>query len=521
MTYLTGLYRLVILALAVSLVTGDALVAGYPITRPLAIRTPPATLAIGINSHLATRYPDAATMPIPAAIIADLGVEWVREDIHWHRIQPNAETWDWAFTDAALSALHRQRLHILAVLGPAVGWATADPTDHPNLISFAAPDEAAFVRYAAAVVQRYKHIVKHWQIWNEPDQALFWRPAPNPQRYTRLLLATAQTIRAIDPTATIVLGGINPFDTGFLQAVAAYGGWSAFDVIAIHPYVDPLDPEEGNLIAAADRVRAVAARYGQKPIWATEVGWASGKSDRDALGLVDALQQADYLPRAYHALWQGGVSHVFWYALKDDPHNTYGLFTYGSGRADFRFAKPAATALRTLALSKQPPAQEALRTLVRFLDGHTRREWQRPAQPNGSIDSVMDTLQITYRFTTRANDYVAFELRDPIDLPDHTTALAVRLLGDGSGHYLRFWLRDAEGEIFTITAGMIGPPEWQTLVVPVGYRSLRYGYLAGEGNRRPDYPWYFAAIVIDDEYDSWSGIGKVLIDHVAALVEQE
>jgi len=521
MTYLTGLYRLVILALAVSLVTGDALVAGYPITRPLAIRTPPATLAIGINSHLATRYPDAATMPIPAAIIADLGVEWVREDIHWHRIQPNAETWDWAFTDAALSALHRQRLHILAVLGPAVGWATADPTDHPNLISFAAPDEAAFVRYAAAVVQRYKHIVKHWQIWNEPDQALFWRPAPNPQQYTRLLLATAQTIRAIDPTATIVLGGVNPFDTGFLHAIAAYGGWSAFDVIAIHPYVDPLDPEEGNLIAAADRVRAVAARYGQKPIWATEVGWASGKSDRDALGLVDALQQADYLPRAYHALWQGGVSHVFWYVLKDDPHNTYGLFTYGSGRADFSFAKPAATALRTLALSKQPPAQEELRTLVRFLDGHTRREWQRPAQPNGSIDSVMDTLQITYRFTTRANDYVAFELRDPIDLPDHTTALAVRLFGDGSGHYLRFWLRDAEGELFTITAGMIGPPEWQTLIVPVGYHSLRYGFLAGEGNRRPDYPWYFAAIVIDDEYDMWSGIGEVQIDSVAALIEQE
>jgi len=94
MTYLTGLYRLVILALAVSLATGDALVPGHQITRPIAVRTLPATLAIGINSHLATRYPDAATMPIPATIIADLGVEWVREDIHWHRIQPNPETWD-------------------------------------------------------------------------------------------------------------------------------------------------------------------------------------------------------------------------------------------------------------------------------------------------------------------------------------------------------------------------------------------------------------------------------------------
>ena len=112
-------------------------------------------------------------------------------------------------------------------------------------------------------------------------------------------------------------------------------------------------------------------------------------------------------------------------------------------------------------------------------------------------------------------------MQDPILLPNHTTALTVRLFGDGSGHYLRFWLRDAEGELFTITAGMIGPPEWQTLIVPVGYHSLRYGFLAGEGNRRPDYPWYFAAIVIDDEYDMWSGIGEVQIDSVAALIEQE
>ncbi|MGB9739594.1 MAG: glycosyl hydrolase, partial [Chloroflexus sp.] len=282
------------------------------ITQPIAIRSPTGPLAIGINSHLATRYPDAATMKIPAAIISDLGVQWVREDLHWYRIQPQPDVWDWVFTDAALHALSRQYVQILGVFGPSVGWATADPTDHPNLISFAPPEEAAFVTYVGAVVQRYHHLIKHWQIWNEPDQALFWRPAPDPERYTRLLIATARVIRTIDPTATIVLGGINPFDTTFLRAIAEYGGWDAFDVIAIHPYVDPLSPEEGNLIAAADGVRAVAARYGMKPIWATEVGWASGPGDRDALGLTNAAYQAAYLARAYCALWYGGVAVVFW-----------------------------------------------------------------------------------------------------------------------------------------------------------------------------------------------------------------
>ncbi|MEF3275251.1 MAG: glycosyl hydrolase [Chloroflexus sp.] len=517
--------RLLHIALLVIITTGLLTADGPPlrwlITEPIAIRTPVGPLAIGINSHLATRYPDAATMPIPAAIVADLGVQWVREDLHWHRIQPHPSVWDWVFTDAALYALHRQRLQVLGVLGPAVGWATPDPYDRDDLISFAPPDETAFVTYVSAVVQRYRHLIKHWQIWNEPDQVTFWRPAPDPERYTRLLIKTAHTIRAIDPTATIVLGGINPFDTSFLRAIAAYGGWHAFDVIAIHPYVDPLDPEEGNLIAAADGVRAVAARYGAKPIWATEIGWASGPGDRDALGLTTATQQAEYLARAYRALWYGGVSHIFWYMLKDDPHNPYGLFAYGSGRADFSIAKPITAAMRNLAVTLSQAETPESPASIALLGHDPAVQWQRPAQPNGSLHVATGAIQIAYRFTTRANDYLALELREPIPLPAQTTALTIRLYGDGNGHWLRIWLRDTEGELFTITAGLIGPPTWQTLVVPVSQRPAQYVRIAGVGNSRPDWPLALQALVIDDDDDRWSGTGEIVIAEVAALLGTE
>lgn len=510
-------YAVLIMIVMVILV-GDAPAPRWLIANPIAVREPVGPLAIGINSHLATRYPDAATMSFPAAIVADLGVQWVREDLHWHRIQPQPDVWDWVFTDAALYTLRQQRLQVLGVLGPAVGWATPDPSDHPNLISFAPPDEAAFVAYATAVVRRYRHLVTHWQIWNEPDQAMFWRPAPDPQRYTRLLIATAQAIRAIDPTATIVLGGINPFDTTFLRAIAEYGGWNAFDVIAIHPYVDPLSPAEGNLIAAADGPRAIAARYGPKPIWATEVGWASGPGDRDALGLTNATQQAAYLTAAYDALWRGGVSHVFWYMLKDDPHNPYGLFAYGSGRADFSRPKPVATAMRHLATAMAHAADRAS-SATHLLTGSQPARWQRPTQPNGSIQTDAGLLRLAYRFTTRDNDYVAFELSEPILLPSPTTALAIHLYGDGNGHRLRLWLRDAEGELYSITAGVIGPPAWQTLTTPLSRRPAQYERIAGNGNRRPDWPLALQALVIDDEYDRWSGLGEVSIAWIAALAE--
>ncbi|GIV88927.1 MAG: glycosyl hydrolase [Chloroflexus sp.] len=513
------LLHLTLLLTAAVMFVADAPSPHRLITQPIAIRTPTGPLAIGINSHLATRYPDAATMPIPAAIVADLGVQWVREDLHWHRIQPQPDVWDWVFTDAALYALSRQRVRILGVLGPSVGWATADPTDRPDLISFAPPDENAFVTYAGAVVQRYKHLIKHWQIWNEPDQASFWRPAPDPARYTRLLIKTAQAIRVIDPSATIVLGGINPFDTTFLRAIAEYGGWDAFDVIAIHPYVDPLNPEEGNLIAAADGVRAVAARYGMKPIWATEVGWASGPGDRDALGLTNATLQAAYLSRTYCALWYGGVSAVFWYMLKDDPHNPYGLFAYGSGRSDFSTPKPAATAMRKLADTLASCHPEQPTTTVPLLTGSQPVQWQRPNQPNGSLRVIEhgSVFRISYRFTTRMNDYVAFALSDPIPLPDDITAITVQLFGDGNGHRLRLWLRDSEGETFSLTAGIIGPPVRQTITTPLSRRPMQYELIAGNGNRRPDAPLALAAIVIDDEDDAWTGMGEVLIERIAAV----
>jgi len=155
-------------------------------------------------------------------------------------------------------------------------------------------------------------------------------------------------------------------------------------------------------------------------------------------------------------------------------------------------------------------------TTIHLLDRQVA--WQRPAQPNGSIRQAQDGLHIAYRFTTRANDYVAFELREPIALPAHTRALMVRLSGDGSAHHLRLWVRDAEGERFALTVGMIGPEADQVLSAPIGYRALQYGYVSGEGNRRPDAPLALQAIVVDDQYDGWSGVGELIIGEIAALV---
>ncbi|WP_129627904.1 beta-galactosidase [Candidatus Oscillochloris fontis] len=504
---------------------------------PLLMQPPPRFVAplriaddppsFGLNSHVASRYPDPSSMAAPAQMLSDLGVTWVREDFQWHRIEPSPGAWEWTFTDMALQLLHERGIQVLGVLGPSVGWATPEPGDGFDAVSYYPPDPAAFDAYVRAVVERYHPVVQHWEIWNEPDYGIFWQPEPDVAAYTRLLIQTAATIRSIDPHAQVVLGGINPFDTAFLRGVAEHGGWGSFDILAVHPYVDPYGPEEGNLISALDGVRTVLAHYGQKPIWATEVGWASGPGDRDALGMTDAEEQANYLVRSMLILWRAGVERIFWYSFKDDPHNPYGLLRAGWGRGDLRERKPAYTALRTLNYQLAG---------TKLLSWHTNFDqipvmyidrldaWQRTSQPNGSLRLAPDSpgiAAIEYRFTTRQNDYVVFERQQPLVLPGQPYGLGIWVDGDASGHRLKVWLRDAEGERLQYLVGVVAGPGWQLLTTPLVGSVEATNRLVGSGNQQLDFPVSLEAIVLEDREDRYVGTGSIRIGEIVMITGPE
>lgn len=481
----------------------------------------------GLNTHLATRYPDPNSMNIPANLIARSGASWVREDIHWYRIQPTAETWDWTFTDQAIRELAKRKINIVGVLGHPPGWATAYTGDAPSGFSFYAPDAQRFAVFTQAVVSRYSRYIHHWEVWNEPDNTLFWKPTPDPANYARLLRTVSQSIRHTDPHAKILIGGTNPFDTEFLGQVAEDGAWDSFDIIAIHPYVDPATPEAGNILAAADGVRALAARYGTKPIWATEVGWASGPGDRDTIGPTDPQTQANNLVRALLLLWRSGVERIFWYELKDDPGNPYGLVAFGTGRADYRTLKPAFYAFRTLNQQLAGATFIGLhdpfkRSVV--LDFESFGSWRRGDQPYGQLtptDAVQHSgraaARLDYTFPTAGNDYVVFRRDWPAAIPGRPYALGVWVYGDGSGNTLKVWLRDAEDEIVQYTLGTIGPPGWRLLQAPLGGPIASWDRINQIGNGRLDFPARLDAIVLDDAPDTFSGNGTLYLDDLSTI----
>jgi endo-1,4-beta-mannosidase len=132
---------------------------------------------------------------------------------------------------------------VLAILAYSTTWSTSAPPDPPeNLTHYPPPDVTEWARYVAAVVTRYKGDVHHWEVWNEPDLAEFWNGTP--AQYAALLAVTSSTIKQIDPTATIVLGGqafqdLPGHPASEILADADYPAAANFDIAALHYYLPP------------------------------------------------------------------------------------------------------------------------------------------------------------------------------------------------------------------------------------------------------------------------------------------
>ncbi len=485
----------------------------------------------GLNTHLGTRYPDLKSMDVPADLVAESGAGWAREDIQWWRIQPTHDSWDWSFSDQALRELIARKIKIVGVIGHPPGWATPYGGDPASGVSFYAPDPEHFAAFATAVAQRYGRHVHHWEIWNEPDNPLFWKPTPDPRGYAALLVRTSLAIRSIDPNAKILIGGLNPFDMHFLREIAAAGAWNSFDIIAIHPYVVPSSPENGNITAAADGIRALAAQFGPKPIWATEVGWPSGPGDHNLDNSIDEQDQANYLVRSILLLWRAGVERIFWYTLKDDPGNPYGLVAHGSGYTDYSRPKPAFYAFRTLNQQLGGAEFVGMRDLFErttVLDFEAFGSWRRGDQPNGSLSATgaaqhggTRAALLNYDFPTAGNDYVVFRRARPMAIPGTPYALGLWVYGDGSGNTLKLWLRDAQDEVLQYTLGTVGAPGWRLLQAPLGSPVAAWNRIGTDGDGRLDFPARVEAIVLDDAPDAFSGRGTIYLDDLIAINGRE
>jgi hypothetical protein len=264
-------------------------------------------------------------------------------------------TYDWSVYDDDVRAARRRGLKTLATLAYSPRcWRPAAWTDKWG------PDterrRAAFAAFAGAAARRYRGRISAYELWNEPNVEVFWRPVPNVADYVALVRRAYARIKAADSAAVVMAGATAPApdaphridEVSLVRRAYEHGISGSFDAWSHHPYSAPFSPSMKHsqnawfqMCCGAPSIRSTMDANGDaaKEIWGTEYG-AESK-------VVGQRRQANHIREAY-ALWASypwaGV--LFTYTLRDGTG--FAGDTFGLLRADWR-RKPAFSAFANAA----------------------------------------------------------------------------------------------------------------------------------------------------------------------------
>lgn len=171
----------------------------------------------------------------------------------------------------------------------------------------------------------------------------------------------------------------------------------------------------------------------------------------------------------------------------------------------------------TLTLTPSPVAPGV------FNSFETRTDWQRGDEPNGTFESQSSAQvrqgayagQLDYEFSSSGNDYVVFMWSH--QLSGQVNNITAWVYGDGAGHYLNLWVKDAEGETWQFTFGKIEHSGWQRMTAYLDpTEAWPVTHIDGPDNGVLDYPISFTGLVLDDVPDGYVGNGTIYIDDLTS-----
>lgn len=269
----------------------------------------------------------------------------MRAPLNWQAVQqvpgdckpePVVNPCNWGATDVVVGNAAQAGARILPILSNVPHYISK----HPNKAPLKGRARRGWADFVDAVVRRYgpggafweneyaafyegePQPIVEWQVWNEPNGKVYFRPKPNPRKYAQLVKRTSRAIRRADPQAEVVLGGmfgsakinLKPFLRGFYEVRRIT---DHFDALALHPYSRNLR----DLKIQARWARRVARDHDDRDVglWITELGWGSGKGGHPLE--QGRKEQARKLERSFRLLarkrdkWN--VEGVIWFTWQD------------------------------------------------------------------------------------------------------------------------------------------------------------------------------------------------------------
>ena len=270
--------------------------------------------------------------------LKDMGVNDIRIAVPWIYIEQSNQNYNWSTMDRVVQAASQRGMNIVGVISGTPSWAGFPLNGHS--------DPAAYARFAGAVAQRYNDdstigAIDDFEIWNEPNGALFYNPV-DAAAYTRMLQAAYPAIKTNNPNAVVIAGvlgavrtisGISLAPQSFLKQMYSAGAEGYFDALSYHPYHYTLPFSSGSGVADSplEQVKALRALMDANgdadlKIWATEYGLPTNYP-------ITQSQQAAFI-HDFVVAWQNvaGAGPMFIYTTRDsntggfDDEENFGLF---------------------------------------------------------------------------------------------------------------------------------------------------------------------------------------------------
>src|SRR5271157_612384 len=212
----------------------------------------------------------------------------------WCMLEPANNTWNFTIADAYVNESVARHLTVFGLLICPPSWVSPN-TDITNQTL------PAWLQYVNITVRRYMNHVKAWEIWNEPDQQIYW--SGTFEQFCYVQKTTAELINAISPSLTVISAAAAFNDPSYLDQMITYTGAtdfnSLFDAVAVHMYYRR-DIEHIRTTLSQIETTLYVQHAFNGTLWITEIGYPTigPYSDMQAYE-QDLHEQADELVKTF------------------------------------------------------------------------------------------------------------------------------------------------------------------------------------------------------------------------------
>jgi Fibronectin type III domain len=254
--------------------------------------------------------------------------------VQWRRVvftpKPPNE-YDWSVTDRAYQAMQGaepERKPVM-VIHDAPDWARDPTATCPVAACTYPPDPDHYddwQQFVQDAVSRYPN-VRAVEVWNEPNRAQFWGPAPDPGRYVEVLALAHDAVAAAGIDVPVIIGGLGPIQSTtatrtssreFLREIYNRGGADDFEGIGTHEY-PTTEPLVDDMWHEINRLFAVRDNHDDPgtPLWNTEVSVSSDTTEG-----FGPERQGTELIRLHRSLEGHDIRSFIIYRFHDTTDNT-------------------------------------------------------------------------------------------------------------------------------------------------------------------------------------------------------